>query len=682
MVKGRSRLVRCFAVGIFWLIGLSQPASALEDKDFSSWTKYTKGELIAETTGLAPGQSGAIGLKISLVEKWHTYWLNPGDSGAPIRLNFKTDPGVSIKQVLFPTPVREMTGPIVSFAYKDQVLLPIELAVSDQMRVGTSTRIEVDAEWLVCADVCIPALQKFNIDVPIMSLTDIKPTAEFALFQQTRRLIPKIVSPYPKFEKSDGAITLKLPDGVEPKSVVEFFPFSGSGVTNEPVSVLGQTLQFKASVTPVKGPERVGILLVSGDSQQALQFGDSGWTFGKEEAASGSKLWWMMLSAFLGGVILNLMPCVFPILSMKFLSLMKLGQAHSKDVRAQNLAYVAGVLLTFLGIAGLLAALRGAGQLVGWGFQLQSPVFLLLLIWLFVALTLNLLGLFAIDFIDSGLGTRLTRAGGLSGSFFTGVLAVVVASPCTAPFMGAALGFGISQPLPQLLLIFGLLGLGLASPYLIFAVFPAWTRFLPRPGLWMERLKQVMALPMLLTAVWLVWVLSQFGQIQIVYGVLLTSALLVMALWYRGQFHLGLKIFTALAMGGVLVTALALPEGQRDLEANDGVWQPYSEARLESLKGQNVFLNMTADWCLTCKVNERLVFNDPEVLARLESKGVVMLKGDWTQRDEEITRFLNRYQRVGVPFYVMYSAKNPSGVALPEVLTKSSFLDWIETEYK
>jgi thiol:disulfide interchange protein DsbD len=340
---------------------------------------------------------------------------------------------------------------------------------------------------------------------------------------------------------------------------------------------------------------------------------------------------------------------------------------------------VAGVLVSFLLIAVVLSVLRSAGQWIGWGFQLQSPVFLSILVWLFIALSLNLLGVFEIDFFDTGIGGGWTRLGGTAGSFFTGVLAVIVASPCTAPFMGAALGFGLSQAWPVLFGIFFLLGLGLAFPYLLFALFPAWTRFLPKPGAWMQVVKRIMALPMLATMFWLFWVLMQSSSTVVMVIVVCGGLLLALALAYGRLVHRTLtSILLVMGLGWI---AFAAPSPTQVSAGDGGNWLPFSEAKLNSLKGKNVFVDMTADWCLSCKVNERLVLDQPDVLELLKAKNVILLRGDWTQRNEEITRFLSRYDRVGVPFYVLYSPKNPNGVALPEVLTKSSFIDWINSEF-
>jgi thiol:disulfide interchange protein DsbD len=654
----------------------------LQAKDFSSWRKYSQGELIRETSGFAPGAIGTVGLKINLADKWHTYWLNPGDSGTAIHLSFKTSRGVKVERVLFPIPEREVSGPLISFGYTRQVVIPIELAIGKELSPGDKASVDVDVEWLVCEDVCIPAFDAFHIDVPVQRLEDVSPSADFELFKKFRALVPQIVDDYPHFTFHGDEAMLKVPLARMQDKLIEFFPFKNSGVSNVKPQLVADTLQFEKSSVSIAGPERVGVLVVrSRDSGklQAYQFGDSGWKFDAKKSAADESVWWMLLSAFIGGLILNLMPCVFPILSIKLLSLMKLAQAHPREVRLQNLSYVAGVLISFLGIALLLSLLRSAGSLIGWGFQLQSPVFLVLLCWLFFALSLNLLGVYELELLDANLGHKLTRRGGVWGSFFTGVLAVIVASPCTAPFMGVALGFGLAQPTSILLVVFLMLGLGLAFPYLLFVIFPSWVNRMPRPGAWMKTVKQVMALPLLLTTLWLMWILSQVRGPDALAIVAAGCAALGFALFLKRKF-LGVVAALVLAAGAVFIYQMREPSFSEKSSGNE-LWQPYSEKRLEELKGKNVFVNMTADWCLTCKVNERLVFDTAEVQSLLKAKNVIWLKGDWTQRNEEITRFLNRYDRVGVPFYVLYSLQNPAGTTLPEVLTKASFIEFINKEF-
>lgn len=674
---------------IIWLATLlSLSFSAFAEKDFSSWRKFTQAELVLETTALSPGSQGTAGLHVTLAEGWHTYWVNPGDSGSGIRLSIRTDDGLKVRSVQMPLPKRFVAEPLISFAYANEVLFPMEIEVDPKVSPGSQLKLWIDAEWLVCADVCIPAIESLQLTVPVRRMEDVKPGPQFSLFQKTRLYLPKIDGNKPVRRDEGGKVQLEIP-GWNPDEYdfVDFFPFKGAGFNNKKPEVLKLsplTLAFEKTDVPVADRERLGVLV--GRSRdtgnlEAWKFGDSGWKF--ETASAGRKasggLLWMLLSAFLGGLILNLMPCVFPVLSIKLLSILKLAESHHDEVRAQNFAYVGGVLFSFLSIALVLAGLRSAGHLLGWGFQLQSPIFLSLLCWLFFLLALNLLGLYEIDFLNAGFGHHLTRLGGLSGSFFTGVLAVIVASPCTAPFMGVALGFGLSQPTPILLAVFLSLGLGLAFPYLIFAIAPRLVRFLPRPGAWMNWMRRIMALPLILTLIWLVWVLQQVRGYEAMAIVLFgcTSILLavLMQSWLKRIAQI-MAILIVISGLSYIYAADSVAAVNTNINA-DGLWKPYGPELLEQHQGQNVFINMTADWCLTCKVNEKLVFSDESVLELLKKKNVVLIKGDWTQRNEDITRFLNKYERVGVPFYVIYSPAYPEGLVLPEVLTAASFKDWL-----
>jgi thiol:disulfide interchange protein DsbD len=673
-------VIRFFA----FVIAAAVSTTATADKDFSSWRKHSSGQLISETTSLAPGSTGSVGLLIHLRDKWHTYWVNPGDSGTPIRLKFKNSHGIKIKQISFPVPERIQAGPLVTFGYSEDVLLPIEVDIAPSLQPGDTAKFSVDAEWLVCEDVCIPAFDHFELEVPITRLEDVKPSPKhFELFKQARALLPVAKDSFPHLAVGDSTVELKVGEA-SGREFVDFFPYRNSGLTNAKAEVLSKDplhLKFEKSTVPQADADRVGVLVTRKDGRtEAWAFGESGWKFEEAGAQPKQSLWWMLVSAFLGGLILNLMPCVFPILSLKLLSLMKLTGSQSHEVRRQNFAYVAGVMVSFLLIALLLAGLRSAGNLIGWGFQLQSPVFLSILSWLFFALSLNLLGFFEIDFLNLSVGGKLTRSGGIIGSFFTGVLAVVVASPCTAPFMGVALGFGLTQSTAVLFAVFLSLGFGLAFPYLLFGILPGMIRVLPRPGKWMNTFKQVMAFPLLLTTLWLIWVLGQVRGINSVMVVLTGCLGIGFAVWFSSWRKKAAQVATALIILGGLVF-IYRSEQQVKTAVESDIWQPYTESLLESLKGKNVFVNMTADWCLTCKVNERLVFNDADVMKLLQMKNMVLVKGDWTQRNEAITRFLSRFDRVGVPFYVLYSPQHPQGQILPEVLTKSSFMELIQKEY-
>jgi thiol:disulfide interchange protein DsbD len=369
------------------------------------------------------------------------------------------------------------------------------------------------------------------------------------------------------------------------------------------------------------------------------------------------------------------MPCVFPILSIKLLSVVKQSGAELNKVRAQNFSYTAGVLASFLLIGLSLSALRSAGQFVGWGFQLQSPYFVLLSCWLFFILALQLFGLYEFTWIDGNVGGKLARQGGNAGAFFTGVLAVIVASPCTAPFMGAALGFAVSQSTEVLVAIFLLMGLGLASPYLLFGIFPSWSRVLPRPGAWMQTFKVIMGIPLIFTCVWLLWLLTNLKGVPGLTLALIGLALWFFIFWFKSQRQMIPILLSGLLVVIGVVTIYRLPDAPMSVsDSSSGLaWEPFQENSVAWNGGAPLFIDFTADWCLTCKVNERLVFDREEVIDLLQSNHVRLVKADWTRQDAAITRFLGKYQRIGVPFYIVFGPGAPDGKILPEVLTPENF---------
>jgi thiol:disulfide interchange protein DsbD len=677
------------------LIGLLFMQAAAAEKDFSSWRNYSEGRLIAEANSVAPGTTATLGFHATLAGKWHTYWVNPGDSGAPLNISFKSSPGVRVKAVHHPVPGR-FQDKLISFAYDKEVVIPMEISIAEDVKPGSTVRVEADVEWLVCDEVCIPAIDTLSIDLPVTPIEEVRPSVHLGLIQKFLARVPAVEAVFPKFVDQGDESTLTFESWPAGREFIDFFPFKGSGVSNDKPAVERSgdklVLRFKRSSVPRVSDERVGVLISSNSGQvEGVRLGQSNWTFAQEGGGSGGQvsLWWMLLSAFLGGLILNLMPCVFPILSIKLLAILKASNQSSRRIRRQNLGYVTGVMTSFLAIALLLAGLRSAGHLVGWGFQLQSPVFLAVLCWLFLALTFNLAGWLDIDSIDAGAGGKLTRLGGFSGSFFTGVLAVVVASPCTAPFMGVAVGFGISQSTSILMAVFLSLGFGLAFPYALMIVVPKALCFLPKPGPWMDTFKKLMAIPLALTIVWLLWVLHQVAgdrALWLAVGGLVLVGFFALAKVPKAWSNYGwaVKRFCKVVLIPFLFVLLASRIGSVKLAADAkdlGPWQPFSESLMARLSGQNVFVNMTADWCLTCKVNEKLIFKDPEVLNELKNRNVTLVMGDWTKRNGEITRFLTRYERVGVPFYVLFSARNPQGRILPEVMTKSSFIEELKKEF-
>jgi DsbC/DsbD-like thiol-disulfide interchange protein/cytochrome c biogenesis protein CcdA len=683
-------LISCFVV-LSLSISLVFSVS-LSAETFSSWRKYSTAKLYADEDAVAPGQKITLGLLIHLEKTWHTYWLNPGDSGSAVKLRLTGD---SQKQDLltgplqFPIPERMESGPIVSFVYEDEVMIMGDVVMPESVKPGADFKFHLEAEWLVCAEVCIPAVDSFDLTLPVKNVADVKPSALSNIFELWRSRLPRLENERAGDNRTGEAAELSFPI---PKQYMnakfkDFFPLRGSHLGNSKPILQSQTgdKMTLLSQTREVGDRRkdlVGLLvLVDGKKTIGLQYGDPSYGFLPNHPVKVSapveetqNLWVILFSAFLGGLILNLMPCVFPILSMKLLSLVGQLNEDRASVQRQNMAYVTGVILSFVGLGGALALIRNAGTLVGWGFQLQSPRFVLILVWLFFLLAVQLFGYFEFDFLNPNIGGGLARKKGVGGSFFTGVLAVIVASPCTAPFMGVALGFALSQSIAILLLVFFLMGLGLSFPYLCFAMFPAWVRFLPRPGAWMQTLKEIMAFPLLLTCIWLVWLLSQLKGSLAGALALVGVVGIFFALWLGAKRKsLAWMVGLLVALGGLGILERLPTQAAMQAESSELKWIPFSASVIRRTGDETVFVDLTADWCLTCKVNERLVFSDASVIELLQSKNIRLVRGDWTNQDESITKFLNNYRRIGVPFYIAFGPNAPEGKIFPEILTPTIF---------
>jgi DsbC/DsbD-like thiol-disulfide interchange protein len=648
------------------------------EANLSNWRNFSGGAVIAETTGVAPGHKAQIGIKIKTSPEWHTYWVNPGDSGEPLSLKIETKPAsVVVTEVKFPTPERIETESLVSFAYSNEVLFPIEFSVPKLARVGSTVHFKIDAQWLICQKVCIPAVERLEITLPIEKLEDIKPSEDFRLFQRVQEALPVPTLDGVEAIETEETVRLKFPQWSNNYEFVDFMPYRGAGLKNIKPTVLKKDpleLEFQRSKVK-KANIGLGLLIMrtpDTNIMNAWTWGNSGWTLIPAAKNLAKDVWWILISAFIGGLILNSMPCVFPILSMKLLSLVKLTQSSHGHVVKQNLAYTFGVIISFLSIGLMILGLRHSGQLVGWGFQLQSPVFVSVLVWLFVVLALQLVGLFEFDFLDLNMGHKLTKKQGWTGSFFTGVLAVIVASPCTAPFMGVAIGFALVAQWWILMAIFFMLGLGLAFPYLVFSLFPPVVRFLPKPGPWMKLFKEIMAIPLVLTAAWLLWLVGQLGGMLVVAAVLIGCAVLCFAVWQsRSRKSRTRKTgWTIAAVVLVICSVWIYRQDGSQIKVADGIWREFRPGIEDKFKGEIVFIDFTADWCLACKVNEKVVLETDEIQKFFRDHKVVLIKGDWTQRNPEITKFLRKHERAGVPFYILFSPQFPDGKILAEVLSK------------
>ncbi len=660
--------------------------------------------VISGAEAVAPGQPFRIALRQRLAPGWHTYWSNPGDAGAPPELALTLPEGAEASPLAFPTPERIPYGPLVNFGYHGEVLFPLTITPPATLRPGDTFTVEAHASWLVCEKICIPEEGVFSLSLPVSGTP--RPAAQAAALMQAAEAALPRPSPFPValgFEGQRGAISLRG-EAFGAASVREAFFFPADwGVLDSAapqamaVADGALTLALARGQGPVPGTIEgiVAITDAAGVRSGYLVSAAPGAmpavpAAAAVPAATALALWQAVAFALLGGLILNLMPCVFPILAMKAMALARLGGAARAEVRGHAVAYTAGVMLSFLALGGALVALKAAGVAAGWGFQFTSVAFLATLAWLMLAVGLNLSGVFAVAG-PVGIGQDAAARGGKVGAFFTGVLAVLVATPCTAPFMAAAIGAAFAMPAPATLAVFGALGLGMAAPYTLLGLFPGLARHMPRPGAWMERLKQGLAFPMYGAAAWLVWVAAQSGGADAVLWVLAGGVALSFGLWALGEAQRagrGLMLGRGAAALSVALLVLALPrlEAARPAEAASVSSvtsmpnvEPWSEARVAALRaeGRPVFVNMTAAWCITCKVNERIALNTEAVQRAFAERGVAVLVGDWTRGDAAITALLRAHQRDGVPLYLFYPAGGSAPTLLPQILTEGIVLEAI-----
>ncbi|WP_212373467.1 protein-disulfide reductase DsbD family protein [Acetobacter persici] len=695
----------CATVGGAGLTGAWQQACAAESAPVST-TGHSVATLITDTDttdGRAPLH---VALRLKLQQGWHTYWRNPGDAGEAPAVTVTADGGATGKAstIIWPTPHRIPDASLMSYAYTGDVVLPMALALQPAAAQPSGpTTLKAHASWLVCENVCVP--EEADLSVTLQP-GPAHPSAEAPLFAAAADATP-VPSPYAATVAADGVLSV-TGHGLSARSVQDawFMPdqqglIDQAAAQNFAAQDGGLTLHLKrlpdfAANQPLSG---VLVLKDAAGSERALALSASpvaAAAQGASEATSSSftgKLaqagfLQQVAFAFLGGLILNLMPCVFPILAMKALSLARLGKAERRTQVTSAACYSLGVMVTFLALGGVMMGLRVAGAAADWGFQFQSPLFVTLVTWLLFAMALNLLGVF--EFMPVTAGSSLsTHTHGHWHDVVTGILAVVVATPCTAPFMGVAIAGALSGPPAMGLIVFAAMGLGLAAPYLLLTTVPGLAARLPKPGAWMQYLRQFLAFPLLGSCVWLLWVAALEGGASIVLLLATGLVLLGFAAWMYGVAQVKLiqqghtRASTALhglALLGLL-GALALVPALRHQSAAPATsgsltsglpkgTEPFSEARLKELHaaGKPVFVDMTAAWCITCLVNEKVALDIPGTQAALAARGVTVLRGDWTNHDPAISAFLKAHGRDGVPFYLYVPANGPE-VVLPQILT-------------
>ncbi len=646
--------------------------------------------LVSEADAVAPGATVRLGLRQRLAEHWHTYWKNPGEAGAPTEVRLTLPEGAEAGEIAWPGPQRIAANAAVSYGYEGEIVLPIAVTVPAAARPGEDFAVEAQADWLVCAEECIPESGSFRLVLPVADAVRPAEGEVADAFRAADARMPQ-PSPWPveMLAWSDGLRLRLAGEGLSAATHAEVFPDGWGLIDPAQPPRLSRTaddrLDLALSLGPAFDPTQAltGVLALTDGSGASRWFALDA-RLGAPAAGAAAEAprsaWTLAAFAFLGGLILNLMPCVFPVLAMKATAVARLGGGPAREVRLSALLYTLGILTAFTALAALLLTLRAGGAAVGWGFQFQSPVFIAAMAWLLMAVGLNLSGVFEVR----APGLAISDRRGHSGSFFTGLLAVVVATPCTAPFMGVAIGAALTLPPAVCLALFLAMGLGLAAPYALLAVVPGLAALLPRPGMWMVRLRQAMAFPMYGSAAWLVWVLArQTGDDGLLAG--LAGAVLVgFAAWLLGLAQGGARprVSGGLAAAAAVALVALLPrldaEAGPSPRAEAGGGERFTAERLQTLRdaGTPVFVNMTADWCLSCLVNERVALSTDAVQAALKDRGVVYLKGDWTRQDPEITAFLRGFGRDGVPFYALYASGGPPTV-LPPVLTETAMLDAI-----
>ncbi|MDP2215415.1 protein-disulfide reductase DsbD [Phenylobacterium sp.] len=685
---------------ILALLVLIAPAARAAPVD----TGHLKAELIAQTQAIAPGQTIQVALRQQIDKGWHTYWRNPGDSGEATKIAWTLPPGWSAGDFVWQPPEPQPAGPLVNYGYSGEVILPMTLTAPADAPVGQPVTLRAAAAFLVCEEICIPEDALLELTLPVQAQAA-QPSGRWAgPIARALEAAPRRADLAAVFENSDQGLRLAVTGAALAGANLAdsyFFPFDGAVIDHAaPQSIdrgpQGLTLGLTASYAfQMPEPPRIMAgVLKAGDAYyeieaqagplpaEAAGLGPPA-TRGGGLSAAGLGLPLAMVFAVLGGLILNLMPCVFPILAMKAASLA--GHAHeAKAARGQGLAFLAGVLATFLTLAGVLIIAQAAGAAVGWGFQLQSPPVVAALALLMLAVALNLSGVFEIGTSLQGVGSGLAGRGGLAGAFFVGVLAVVVAAPCTAPFMAPALGWALTQNAASSLLVFAALGLGFAAPFVAVSFAPGLLARLPRPGPWMDHLRKVLAFPMYGAAAWLLWVLTLQAGPMAMARLLAAAIVLALAAWLFGLSQVrsgrlalrgGAAVLAILAVVAVLFPAYqgaALLGGESSGAVAELPYEPYSAERLAELRAQGapVFVNFTAAWCVTCQVNEQVALARQGVAESLASTGAVYLKGDWTRKDDVIAAELARHGRAGVPLYLVYDTRGSEPVILPQILTE------------
>jgi len=664
--------------------------------------QIVKATLLADTTAVAPGKPFTAGLLLRMAPGWHTYWKFSGDAGLPTEIKWKLPPGWKAGEIEWPIPLKlKDPGDIVTYGYNDEVLLLQQITPPASI-AGTPVKLSAEASWLVCEKICIPGSANLALELP--ESTSAAP-ANTELFSRYRKLLPQTGGAVEKWNGTSSEITLSFRDaGLANYSNVDLYPLPGENALVGHPSVesrAGDQVTFKIPFEN-ETPTHLRGVIVAGRS--AADENRTGWYFEggtsvpsirpspqAVAAATASTttrgLWTYLFFGFIGGFILNLMPCVLPVISLKIFGFVKQAGQHRRHIFRSGLLFVAGIFAWFIGLALLLIGLKAAGHQISWALQFTNPYFVLFLSALVTVFALNLLGVFEINPPETAMRLvgSVAREGDV-GSFFHGVFATVLATPCTAPFLGTALGFAFAQSPLIILSMFVAVAAGMSVPYLLLSAQPGWLRFLPKPGPWMERVKELMGFLLLATLLFLLYVLgAQRGYEALIWAACFLLALGI-ACWMKGAFVVPAASTAQRAITTALMVLLVAASGiyfiggkfrSTSIAVAPSSIQQNLEAELA--KGHPVFVDFTAAWCITCKFNEKTVLDTADVREAFQRHGVTRLIADWTNGDPEITKLLQHFGRPGVPLYVLYPGRSAEPIVFPELITKSMILEKLET---
>jgi thiol:disulfide interchange protein DsbD len=697
-----------------------------------------KASLVAAETAIVPGKPVQVALRLVHQPHWHTYWINPG-TGLVTEIKWSLPPGWTASAIQWPAPyvIKDKTGAITGNGFENDTFLPVTLTPPADLAPGTKVTLKASAEWLMCEDVCMPGNADVALTLPVAATAAPDAAPDAALGSRLSAVVaglPRADAAWKVSATRDAkAITLKVapvgPTAGKTAAPADLRFFADDNLvayelpqTITPDGAGGYVLTLSISPDAPKDATKLAGVLTNEKGWLAdgslrglridLPFAAAPTVSATAPAASGSQpsalsspssvpapaapvsLISTLFLALVGGLILNLMPCVFPVLGIKILGFVNQAGQDKKKVILHGLVFALGVLLSFWSLAAVLAVLRAGGDQLGWGFQLQSPLFVYGLAAVMLIFAMNMSGVFEFGLSATGVGSDLQSKSGFAGSFFTGVLATVVATPCSAPFLAPALGAALTLSTIESFAVFTAIAVGLAGPYLLLSIFPAAVKILPRPGAWMETFKQFMAFPLYATVAYLAWVLAgqttENGSLMALFGLVLIA----LGVWFYGRYNqpgtkpgkvrfgtvtgalvLALGVWTGWPENTEAKTAAAQAAG-----APEVVWEKWSPAAVEKLRaeGRMIYVDFTARWCATCQTNKKIVFASDEVLRQFAAKKIVTLRADWTNKDPAITAELAKYQRSAVPFNVLWQPGKPEPLLLPELLTPGIVLDAIK----